>query len=87
MAEPTKNRQFGDVAEKGYALYQKMKSKYEPHHKGKFLAIDPKTEKVYMGDTLHEVYNLAHAENPHTSFYLHKIGYEAVEVMASVFSS
>lgn len=87
MAQPTQKSRFEDVAEKGHAFYEKIKAEYEPRYRGKFLAIDPKTERVYMADTLDEVYDLAHAENPHTSFYLMKVGYPAVGTMASVFSS
>ena len=75
MAEPIRKSRFGDVAEKGREVYQKIKGKYEPQHTGKFLAIDPKTEKVYMADTLDEAYNLAHADSPDAVFYLLKIGY------------
>jgi hypothetical protein len=85
MAEAIRKYRFGDVAEKGREIYQKIKGKYEPQYTGKFLAIDPKTEKVYMADTLDEVYDLAHAENPHTSFYLMRIGYLTIGTMASVF--
>jgi hypothetical protein len=85
MAEPTRKSRFGEVAEKGRAFYEKIKSQYEPQYKGKFLAIDPKTEKIYMADTLDEVDKMAHAENPHASFYLMRIGYETVGIMASVF--
>jgi hypothetical protein len=87
MAESTKQHGFGDIAEKGRAIYQKIKNKYEPQYTGKFLAIDPKTESVYMADTFDEVYDLAHAKNPDAFFYLLKIGYPAVGTMASVFST
>lgn len=87
MVELTKQRGFGDIAEKGRAIYQKIKDKYEPQYIGKFLAIDPKTESVYMADTFDAVYDLAHIENPHASFYLLKIGYPSVGMMASVFST
>lgn len=87
MAEPTTTRRPGDLAEKGQAFYEKIKVQYEPQYKGKFLAIDPEAERIYMADTFNGACDLAHAENPHTSFYLLRIGYPAVGTMASVFSN
>jgi hypothetical protein len=87
MAEPTTKQRFGEIAERGRAIYQKIKDKYEPHYIGKFLAIDPKTEKAYMADTFDEAYNIAHADNPEAFFYLLKIGYPSVGTMASIFST
>jgi hypothetical protein len=85
MAEPTRKSRFGEVAEKGREVYQRIKGKYEPQYIGKFLAIDPKTERVYMADTFDEAYTLAHRENPDAFFYLMRIGYLTVGTMASVF--
>jgi len=85
MTETTMRYHVGEIAKKGRAIYQKIKDKYEPHYNGKFLAIDPKTELVYMGNTLDEAYDVAHSEQPNTSFYLLRIGYPSVGTMASVF--
>jgi hypothetical protein len=81
MAEPTMRYHVGEIIPKGRAIYQKIKDKYEPHYNGKFLAIDPKTERVYMGNTLDEAYDVAHSEQSNISFYLLRIGYPSVGVL------
>jgi hypothetical protein len=78
MVKPIMRYHVGGIAKKGRAIYQKIKDKYEPHYNGKFLAIDPKTGAVYMGNTLDEAYDVAHSEQLNASFYLLRIGYPSV---------
>ncbi|MBX7046983.1 MAG: hypothetical protein K1X86_14225 [Ignavibacteria bacterium] len=67
------------------AVYEKIKSKYEPDLIGKFLAIDPKTEKVYLAETSLDALKIAKKENPHTGFFIKKIGFGAIGTLATYF--
>lgn len=65
--------------------YEKIKSEYEPDLIGKFLAINPETKQVYLADTSIEALKIAKKENPHTGFFIKKIGYGAVGTLATYF--
>jgi hypothetical protein len=82
MTELAKSQPFQEIAEKGTALYQEMKAKYEPADNGKFLAIEVEKSKVYMGTTSGEALEQARAENPGKLFYVVKVGFDSAETLA-----
>lgn len=67
------------------AYYEKIKSKYEPDLIGKFLAIDPETEKVYLADTSIEALDKAKDVQPSSRFFIKKIGFGAIGTLATPF--
>ncbi len=75
------------IAKEGEKIYAKIKSKYDPKERGKFLAIDIDSKKEYFGETSNEAMSRARAEHPHKVFYLVKIGYDAVETLVRMFTT
>lgn len=75
-ADNIKNIDTDKIAREGEKIYEKIKSEYEPHMKGKFLAIDTETGKVYLGDTSLQASQIARADKAETVFYIKKIGFE-----------
>ena len=39
------------ISEKGQKVYEKIRFQYEPSENGKYLAIEPETEEVFLGNT------------------------------------
>jgi hypothetical protein len=85
MSELAKHQPFQEIAEKGAALYQEMKGKYEPADNGKFLAIEVESKKPYIGNTSGEALEQARAENPGKLFYVVKVGFDSAETLAHSF--
>lgn len=66
------------VIERGERLYrEKLKALLLPEHTGKFLVVDPETERYFLGDTSAEAIGVAHDAMPEARFYLKRIGYTA----------
>jgi len=73
------------IAEEGAKIYQQIKVSYDPKEKGKFLAIDIDSKKVYLGNTSAEALELARQNHPNKVFYVVKVGFDAAETMARSF--
>ncbi len=73
------------IAEEGSKIYQEIKSQYDPKEKGKFLAIDIDSKKIYLGTTSVEAVEEAKTNHPDKIFYVVKIGFDAAETMAQSF--
>ena len=82
MDDLAKNQPFEDIARKGAALYEQIKSEYEPQENARFLAIETDSEKRYMADSAAEALEHARAENPGKLFYVVKIGFTSAETLA-----
>lgn len=82
MDEPIQEQSLKEIADKGAALYQAVKNKYEPHDNGKFLAIEVEKGNFYEGATTKEAAEQARAANPGKLFYVVKIGFDSVETLA-----
>lgn len=82
MTELAKDQPFQEIAEKGAAIYQRIKSDYEPDDNGKFLAIETEKSKVYIGATSGEALEKARNENPGKLFYVVKVGSDSAETLA-----
>ncbi len=84
MNDLIKNTNIDDLVNRGTAVYNRIKEKYDPLYRGKFLVIEPDTEKVYLGDTSAEALVKAREENPEKLFYAVKVGFDAAETIVSM---
>ncbi len=83
--ELLKNKDLGKIAKEGARIYQKIKSKYEPRHKGDFLAIDTESKDVFLASTSAEAVVKAKVKHPEKIFFVVKIGFDAAETIAHYF--
>jgi hypothetical protein len=66
-----------EIVEAGEKIYrERYQADYETKHLGKFVAIDVKTGKSYLGDTSSQTLQAAHADEPSSLFHLIKVGSE-----------
>ena len=72
------------IAEEGAKIYEEIKIKYDPEHRGKFLAIDIESKDTYVGNTSSEAVELARKAHHNKVFYVVKIGFSAAETLASL---
>lgn len=75
------------IADEGSKIYQNIKTDFEPHQNGKFLAIDIGSQKAYLGITSAEALELARQSHPHKVFYVVKIGFNFAEMLVKSFSN
>lgn len=83
--ELIKKADIQKIAKEGVKIYEQVKVKYDPKEKGKFLAIDIDSKKVYLGNTSAEALELARQNHPNKVFYVVKIGFDVAETMARSF--
>lgn len=83
--ELIKKTDIQKIAEEGAKIYDKIKVNYDPKERGKFLAIDIESEKVYLGKTSAEALESARQHHPNKVFYVIKIGFDVAETMARSF--
>lgn len=79
--ELIKSADIQEIADKGMRVYRKIKSRYL-RNRGKFLAIEVESEKVFLGDTSAEALALAKERFPDKVFYVVKIGFDTAETIA-----
>lgn len=84
--ELIKKADIQKIAEEGAKIYEQVKINYDPKEKGKFLAIEIETKKIYLGNTSAEALELAREHHPNKVFYVVKIGFDVAETMARSFS-
>ena len=65
------------IADRGEAIYHNKIMKTRPLAKGKFAAIDIKSEDYFIGDTLIEAYQKAKKKYPGHKFHFVRIGFPA----------
>ena len=71
-----------EMAEKGIEIYaRKYKAEYEQKYFGKFLTIDLKSEKAYLGDSDNATLRAALQDAPNSLFYTLRIGFRAAHRM------
>lgn len=67
-----------ELVVKGQQVYdQRLKATLEPHHAGRFVAIEPDSGRYFLGDTGIAALRSARAEIPGKLFYLVRIGHRA----------
>lgn len=84
--ELIKKTNIQKIAEEGAKIYEQVKVNYDPKEKGKFLAIDIDSKKVYLGNTSAEALESAKQNHPNKVFYVVKIGFDVAETMARSFT-
>jgi len=70
-----------DLVERGQRVYEKLKDSLEPQHHGRYVAIEPQSERFFLGDTGTEALVAAHNAMPDARFFLARIGYETAHRM------
>ena len=68
---------FKKLADRGEAIYQRLKPKLLAVAKNKFAAIDTTTEDFFIGKTLLEALQRARHKYPHHKFHFVRIGHPA----------
>jgi hypothetical protein len=67
-----------DLAESGQRLYdERLKALLEHEHEGEFVAIDPDSERYFLGPTGLAALRAGRKELPDKLFYLLRVGHEA----------
>ena len=67
-----------DLAESGQRLYdERLRALLEPDHEGEFVAIDPDTERYFLGQTGLAALRAGRRELPDKLFYLLRVGHDA----------
>jgi hypothetical protein len=67
-----------DLAESGQRLYdERLRMQLEPEHEGEFVAIEPETERYFLGPTGLAALRAGRRELPDKLFYLLRVGYDA----------
>jgi hypothetical protein len=67
-----------DLAENGQRLYdERLKAILEPEHEGEFVAVEPETERYFLGQTGLAALRAGRRELPDKLFYLLRIGSDA----------
>jgi hypothetical protein len=67
-----------DLADSGQRLYdERLKALLEPEHEGEFVAIDPETERYFLGPTGLAALSAGRKELPDKFFYLLRVGSDA----------
>ncbi|MDI6792965.1 MAG: hypothetical protein QME81_08885 [bacterium] len=67
-----------EMAEKGRAVYRRIKDELEKEHKGELVAIDVDSGDYFLGETPIEATTKGREKYPDKSFYVMRIGHRAV---------
>lgn len=71
------SRFMDEVIERGQRVYdERLKSRLEPEHTGRFVAIEPESARYFLGDTGTGALVAAHEAMPESRFYLRRVGYD-----------
>ncbi|MCS7264058.1 MAG: hypothetical protein NZ805_04415 [Armatimonadetes bacterium] len=68
---------WNEFAEKGRAVYERVKDQLMPQYKGWFIAIDPETGDYALGKDPTEANHALRQRHPGKVFYLMRVGYRA----------
>ncbi|MCX7967012.1 MAG: hypothetical protein N3B10_00825 [Armatimonadetes bacterium] len=68
---------WNEFAEKGRAIYERVKDQLMPQYKGWFIAIDPETGDYALGKTDWDADRALRERHPGKVFYLMRVGYRA----------
>lgn len=67
-----------DLADSGQRLYdERLRAVLEPDHEGEFVAIEPETERYFLGPTGLAALRTGRQELPDKLFYLLRVGHDA----------
>ena len=66
-----------DVVRTGRKVYERHRTDLERQHPGKYVVIDTRTEKLYLGGSPEDAYRQAAAANEAGPFHLVRVGNRA----------
>ena len=66
-----------DVARTGRKVYERHRADLERQHPGKYVVIDTRTEKLYLGGSPEDAYRQATTANEAGTFHLVRVGNRA----------
>jgi len=69
-----------EIVEKGQKIYEAIKDKLEPEHKGELVAIEVETGDYFLGQSVIEAIEKGREKYPNTVFHVIRIGYPVVHV-------
>ncbi len=69
-----------EIVEKGQRIYEKIKDKLEPEHKGEIVAIEVETGDYFLGKSVIEATDKAREKYPDKVFYTARVGFPVVYV-------
>ena len=69
-----------EIVEKGRKIYETIKDKLEPEHKGELVAIEVETGDYFLGQSVIEAIEKGREKYPNTVFHVIRIGYPVVHV-------
>ena len=69
-----------EIADKGEGIYNELRQKLEPEHKGEFVVIEVDSSDYFLGKTPQEADGKASEKYPDKVFYLARIGYKTAFV-------
>jgi hypothetical protein len=67
-----------EIVEKGQRIYETIKDKLEPEHKGEIVAIEVETGDYFLGRRVIEATDKAREKYPDKVFYVARIGFPVV---------
>lgn len=70
-------KEIGRIAKKGQRIYDGIKKKYEPKHRGKYMAIDVCSGEVFLGKSGSEAMIRAKKKYPDSALYVERVGHDA----------
>lgn len=69
-----------EIVEKGRKIYETIKDKLEPEHKGELVAIEVETGDYFLGRRVIEAIEKAKRKYPDKVFYVARVGFPVVHV-------
>jgi len=69
-----------EIVEKGQKIYEAIKDKLEPEHKGELVAIEVETGDYFLGRRVIEAIEKAKRKYPDKVFYVARVGFPVVHV-------
>jgi hypothetical protein len=69
-----------EIVDKGQCIYETIKDKLEPEHKGEIVAIEVETGDYFLGRRVIEATDKAREKYPDKVFYVARVGFPVVYV-------
>jgi hypothetical protein len=63
-----------DVAKAGRKVYERHRAQYEQRHRGKYVLIDVRSERIYLADSPEAAYRQAVARHESGPFHVMRVG-------------
>jgi hypothetical protein len=66
-----------DVARAGRKVYERHRAEFEQRHRGKYVLIDIRSERIYLADSPEAAYEQATAKHEIGPFHIVRVGHRA----------